>query len=358
MIKRLALVIPSIGPGGMERVMAELAHYFCRQPDLEVHLVLYGKTREIFYSVPDNITVHTPHFKFNDNMKLWSTIKTILFIRRIVSSIKPNSVLSFGEYWNSLVLLSLYGMKYPVFISDRCQPDKKYGKIHDILRRFFYPGAKGIITQTQKAESIYRLLFKYSNIQTIGNPIHFIDTNTDIKKENIVLSVGRLIETKHHDQLIRTFIKINKPGWKLVIVGADALKQKNFSYLKELINELDANDRVILMGNRLDVDKFYLSSKIFAFTSSSEGFPNVIGEAMSAGLPVVSFDCMAGPSDMVIDGISGYLVPLFNYDLFSKKLELLIDNYQLCKDFGKNGKEYINKYSPELIGEKFQNFII
>jgi len=357
-LKRIALVIPSLGPGGMERVMAELSKYFCLQPEIEVHLILYGNIRDIFYSLPNNITIHKPQFKFNNNLRIWNTIKTLIFLRNKINILKPNSILSFGEYWNNFVLLALYGMKYPVFISDRCQPDKSLGALHDRLRKLLYPKARGIITQTRQAEKFYKIDFTHLNIKTIGNPIRFIDTNELIQKEHIVLTVGRLINTKHHDQLIRVFDKINKPGWKLVIVGGDAIKQNNFVRLQALIEELDAKDRVLLTGSNCNVDQYYQKSRIFAFTSSSEGFPNVIGEAMSAGLPVVTFNCVAGPSDMITDGTDGFLVPLFDYECFKEKLQILMECDDLCIKMGLNAKKKINAYSIDNIGPQFYEFML
>ncbi len=357
MIKQLVIVIPSLGIGGMERVMSELVNHFSLKSDLKVHLVLYGINRDILYDLPENIVIHIPLFKFNNNFRIWNTLKTLCFLRSQIQSLKPDKILSFGEYWNSFVLLALYGMKYPVFISDRCQPNKRFGLLHDRLRKWLYPCAKGIITQTSQAEVIYRLLFKKSIIKTIGNPIHFVNTNEVIEKENIVLTVGRLIDTKHHDELIKLFTRINKPGWKLVIVGGDALKQKGFIRLQELINELDVSDRIILAGICKNVEKYYLQSKIFAFTSSSEGFPNVIGEAMSAGLPVVAFDCIAGPSDMITDGVDGFLVPLFNYDLFSDKLLMLIEREDIRIEYGTKAQSSIMKYNMRYIGDEYYKFI-
>jgi glycosyltransferase involved in cell wall biosynthesis len=66
-------------------------------------------------------------------------------------------------------------------------------------------------------------------------------------------------------------------------------------------------DKVFLEGEQKEIDPWYHRAKLFAFTSSSEGYPNVVGEALSAGLPVVAYDCIAGPSDMIDDGKTGIL---------------------------------------------------
>lgn len=351
-------MIPSLQPGGMERVMSQLASYFCSNNKYQVNLILYGIKREIFYKVPNNLIIHKPSFEFDNSRRILSTLKTIKFLRSKIKSIKPNTVLSFGELWNSFVLLSTLGLPYPVYVSDRCQPNKSLGKFHDFLRKILYIKAKGIICQTELAKDIYLKLLKHHNVTVIGNPIKKIDNENNYVKENIVLSVGRLIKTKHFDELIKIFSSIAKPDWKLIIVGDDALKQSNKAQLEELVKTLGMSDKIILAGKRNDVESFYNKAKIFAFTSSSEGFPNVIGEAMSAGLPVVAYDCVAGPSDLIEQGKTGYLIPLQDSTQFKLKLKTLMESDELRVQFGQNAKLSIKRFSADIISKQFETFIL
>lgn len=355
--KVICLAIHSLQGGGMERVMAELATYFATTQRFEIHLILYGIKRDIFYPLPAAVLVHTPSFPFNEKQRLWSTVKTIFFLRNTIRQIRPDTVLSFGELWNSFVLIATLALPYPVFVSDRCQPDKYLGRLHEFLRKRLYRRAAGIIVQTAAAQGIYRQITGNKNIRIIGNPVRNIPGSVGIK-ENVVLSVGRLIKTKHHDELIKLFVSINEPGWRLVIVGDDALKQNNRQRLTKLIDELGAREKVILTGQQRDVESFYNKSKIFAFTSSSEGFPNVIGEAQSAGLPVIAFDCVAGPSEMIIHNQNGFLIPLFDYGEFKKKLALLMKDESLREAFGARAKISIQAFGVDKIGQSFEKFIL
>lgn len=353
---KICLAIPSLQAGGMERVMSEIAWDFSKRDNIELHLIMFGKDRKIFYDIPDNIIIHKPNFEFNDNKRTLSTIRTIFFIRKEIKKINPDRILSFGEIWNSFVLLSLYGTKYKVFISDRCRPNKSFGKIHDTLRKRLYSKAEGVIAQTNKAKEIYSTQFHNDNVSVIGNPIReIIDRN--IRRENIVVSVGRLIDTKNFDQLINIFNNTDNDNWKLIIVGGDAIKQKNSVTLQKMIDDLKLSEKVILAGTQKDVESYLLKSKIFAFTSSSEGFPNVVGEAMSAGLPVVSYDCIAGPSDMINNGENGYLIPLFDQDMFKEKLNYLMNHAEIISQMSENAKLSIKKFSTENICEQYCNFI-
>jgi glycosyltransferase involved in cell wall biosynthesis len=356
--QKLCLVIPSLQAGGMERVMAELAGYFSLKEELELHIIMYDNKREIFYPIPRTVTVHIPAFEFNDNLRFIYSIMTAFFLRKTVRKLKPDSILSFGEYWNSFVLLSLYGLRYPVFISDRCSPAKEFGLLHSALRKFLYPRARGIIAQTQIAEDIYSVLFRHGNIRVIGNPVRNIPPSHDNQRENIVLMVGRFVNTKNQDRLINLFLDLDIPGWQLLLVGYDHLKQNISEKLQAIITDRSAGERVVLAGKVSDVDSCYQRSKIFAFTSTSEGFPNVIGEAMSAGLPVVAFDCVAGPSEMIKDSVNGYLIALNDYKEFSERLRTLMIDEDLRRSMGAKAVSAVKDFSVNSIGEKYLKFIL
>lgn len=356
-IKRICLIIHSLSPGGMERVMSQLAAYLAQKDEVEVHLVLYGIKREVFYPLPKSIQIHRPKFIFSNRRRVWHTIKTLFFLRRTIQRIKPYTVLSFGEIWNNLVLLALYKLHVPVYVSDRSQPGKDLGILHNILKNLLYPTAAGLISQTNKAREIAKQNKRNTNIIVIGNPIRDVIPGPDEKKENIILTVGRLIRTKHPDELIRLFVRLDQTGWRLVIVGGDAQRQNLMAGLQELVQHLDAENIIEFVGTQSDVDSYYQKSKIFAFTSSSEGFPNVIGEAMSAGLPVVSFDCVAGPSEMIEDEVNGFLVDVFDYDSFERRLKQLMDNVELRNSMGGKALKSIQQFSVEEISEQFYSAI-
>lgn len=354
---KICCVIPSLASGGMERVMATLVNGFVNYDHEEIHLILYGSEREVFYEVDPRVIVHKPQFAFNNKYRRYYTLKTFLYLRKEIKKLRPNSVLSFGCFWNSFVLLATFGLGIPVYISDRSSPKKKYSKTQAFLRRTLYPKATGIIAQTIKAKEIYDTYYHHDNITVIGNPIRQILCDDNPSRQNNIVSVGRLIDTKNYDHLIKLFYELNRPDWNLIIVGGDAQKQGQMMKLKEQINSYGNPSNILLVGTQKDVPAFLFKSKIFAFTSSSEGFPNVIGEAMSAGLPVVSYDCVAGPSDLVENGKTGYLVDNFDDESFKDKLRLLIDNEEMRIAMGEAAKRKIKEFDSDTITKKFYNFI-
>ena len=356
--KKICLIIPSLGPGGMERVMSLIANYFSTEKRAEIHLILYAKKRNIFYELDESVSIHRPNFEFNDRFRVYFTLKTLFFLRKKIKELSPDVVLSFGEYWNQFVLLSNLGRGDRIYVADRSQPGLERSFLYYKLTNLLYNRSKGIIVQTRKAKSIYHKLYDHQNIIAIGNPIREVEGHDGITdREKIILSVGRLVTTKHFDLLIRIFKKVNKENWRLIIVGGDSQKQNEMKRLSALIEEKNLEDRVELAGMVSNVDEYYRKSSIFAFTSSSEGFPNVIGEAMSAGLPIISFDCVAGPSDLIEDGKNGYLVPLFDQKKYVEKLSTLIKNEDLRIRMGDFSQEKIKKFSIPDIGDEFYRFI-
>lgn len=352
---KLCCVIHSLGTGGMERVMSILANGFVLKPNTEVHLVLYGKSPKIFYDVDYRVIIHKPDFQFTN--RIIGILKTMRFLRRTIKEINPNAVLSFGEEWNNLVLLATRLLYIPVFVSDRASPYCPMSKIHRFLRIKLYSKASGVIVQTQKSKDIFSKLYHQDNFAVIGNPIRRIDIPANNKRENIIVSVGRLAKGKNYDRLIQIFVELQRKDWTLVIVGGDTQKQNNMELLRKKIESYGNPENIILAGTQSNVTQYLLKSKIFAFTSSSEGFPNVIGEALSAGLPVVSYDCVAGPSEMIEDGKNGYLVPLFDDEMMKEKLSMLMNDDKLIASMGEYAKESVLKFDSNMIVDSFFQFI-
>ena len=199
--------------------------------------------------------------------------------------------------------------------------------------------------------------YGFKNIKVIGNPISLKNKKLN-QRENIIITVGRLIKSKNHDRLIKIFSKINNINWKLIIIGSDALDQNNRKDLHNLIKKYNLQKNVKLVGTVKNVEKYYSNSKIFAFTSSSEGFPNVLLEALSYNLPVISYDCISGPSDIIKNDVNGYLINQFNDSLFQKKLDSLMSDPIKLESLSQNCSKSIEKFSEKNIAKKYLDFIL
>ena len=121
-----------------------------------------------------------------------------------------------------------------------------------------------------------------------------------------LLSVGSLKPVKNHALLLQAFALLPQPGARLMIVG----QGQNEAKLKERARQLGLEGRVIFAGFHADPAPFYATADVFVLSSDHEGFGNVIVEALSFGLPVVSTDCPSGPAEILGRGRWGQLVPV------------------------------------------------
>lgn len=356
----IAFVTPSMRFGGRERVLSILANYFAEEKGIDVHLIIYGKHRELNFNISPKVNIHKPEWEFNDKRKTISTLKTLLYLRRTVRASDADIMVSFEEIWNRFALLATVGMKIRKVISNRNSPLRTYGKFDAFLAKILYPQADLLIAQSQIAKSIYEKKYKLKKCVVIGNPIKKLDEDLLIsaERQNIIVTVGRLMSGKNHDRLVRIFAQAKHDNWRLYVVGGDFANQNNMEKLKRLCVELGVSDSVVFTGAQSDVNKFLLRSKIFVFASEKEGFPNVIGEALAAGLPVISYDCIAGPSEMIEDGKNGYLIPLYDDNLFKERLEYLMECEDVRSKMSDEALASIDKFGDKKICEQFYNNII
>ena len=356
-IRKIACLIHALKIGGSERVITLLANEFARRSDLETHIIVYGNDERSVYEPSEKVTVHRPGFRFDNRVRLLSTLRRLGYLRRTIDKGRYDALLSFGNRWNNFVMLACLGLNARVFLSDRSSPELDIGRLQTWLRRLLYPRAAGLLAQTNCARDMARRRGLNDRICVVPNPIVMQQVAAESGRKNIILSVGRMVATKNHDHLIKIFASLKPDDWKLIIVGDDDQGQKHRSYLGGLADRLGVSNRVEFAGERSDVQSFYDRAKIFAFTSSSEGFPNVVAEALASGLPVISYDCVAGPSDLITNGENGYLVGLFDKGTFRKHLgELMVDEEKRIQ-MSIKARESVAGLSVECVASRVLEFM-
>ena len=186
---------------------------------------------------------------------------------------------------------------------------------------------------------------------------HFPENPYKYPREKTVLAVGRLHEVKRFELLIRLFAAVHTqfPDWQLRIVGDGEEREK----LVNTIRELHAEDYVNLTGKKdaVGVEGEMLHAAVFAMTSRSEGFPFVLLEAQSCGLPVVAFDVRVGPGFVVQDGVNGYLAADMVYEDFCEKLASLMKDEDLRREFSAAAISHAADFSREKVGDMWYSLI-
>ena len=165
-----------------------------------------------------------------------------------------------------------------------------------------------------------------------------------------VLSVGWLIPRKGIDLMLMAAKEVlkNYPGWTWKLVGEGEMQQQ----VLDFIQKENLQDRFILQPPASsDLSSEYLQSSLFVFSSRFEAFPMVLLEAMSFGLPCISFDCPTGPADIISHGINGLLVEKENPGKLAQALSSLINDGERRRSMGQNAFENIKNFSPENIYE-------
>jgi len=348
---KILLIIPTLKHGGAERVMSELANNL-NTLGHQVHLCLLVDNED-FYTIEKGVTIHRLGFENKNSIqKKFSEIKTFFRLRRLMTKINPDATLSFMDKYNVLTILASRFLKLKVFVSDRSNPNKTISSNLKLLKRQTYKHASGIIAQTSLAKEVLFETTKNSNIRVIHNPLKQIKPLPSIQKEKIILNAGRMVEEKGQKYLIEAFSKLKANDWKLVILGDGKLRPE----LEKQISKLNLTHKVLLPGTVQDIDEWMARSSIFAFPSISEGFPNALAEAMAFGLPCVSFNCDAGPSDLINNNKNGYLIGTKDVAALASKLNELCSNEELRTKLGNEAKKISTKLDAQKITQEYLAF--
>lgn len=219
-----------------------------------------------------------------------------------------------------------------------------------IARRYGDLAAMVALTEGDLEE--YRAILPRSmRLLRIPNAVPKLGEGASPLTAPVVLSAGRLTHQKAFDRLIRAFAPVAAahPEWKLRICGSGPKGDS----LRALVAELGLEGRVELPGRVSDMGRELTGASVFALSSRYEGFPMVLIEAMTAGLPVASFDCPTGPRDLVDDGRNGLLVPEGDVAGLTAALLRLVEDQELRRRCGAGALDTAAAYRLDAIGPRW-----
>jgi GalNAc-alpha-(1->4)-GalNAc-alpha-(1->3)-diNAcBac-PP-undecaprenol alpha-1,4-N-acetyl-D-galactosaminyltransferase len=311
----LTCVIETLSSGGAARALATLVKEWSEQ-GVDVTVITFDVVASDPPTFPKavrrvSVSGFGPSRSFSRAIS--ANARRVRTIRRAVRESAPDVVLSFIDQMNVLVLLALIGLRLPTVISERTYPP-----LHDlrlpwrVLRGLLYPFADILVMQTERGKSWAERVVAAQRVRVIPNALAREDDGFGLtphgSRSKVVAGVGRLIKSKGFDVLLRAFEAsgIANSGWLLEIIGDGP----ELRALKHEAATLGISPKVQFHGFRADPNGFLANAQIFASASRYEGFPNALLEAMAAGCAAISTDCPTGPSDIIKNEFTGFLVPV------------------------------------------------
>lgn len=341
------LLLHAYGMGGTIRTVHNLAGYLSRNHDVTLYSVV-RKAREPFFPFPEGIRVAALDDRIDrpgglrgvlrgglsrlpsvlmhmdggayKTSSLWTDVQVLRTIRELRSGVvvttRPALNLLAAMFAPPEVVT--VGQEHMNFATHRPALRKA------IRRNYGKLDALAVLTETDRASYQEVLSSASTRLVRIPNAVPILDGGTADASNNAVVAAGRLGNQKGFDMLIRAFaaVKARHPDWRLRIYGSGQWRDR----LQGMIANYGLTGHVALMGRAPNMGEEFARGSIFALSSRFEGFPMVLIEAMSKGLPVVAFDCPTGPAELVVTGENGVLVERGDVDGFAAALNDLVED--------------------------------
>ena len=359
---RLVLVISSLGGGGAERVMTLLANAWVERGN-EVTLITLASDRMDRYPLDPavrRIALDVAGNSAHVLAAIGHNIVRIRALRRAIAASRPDAVISFIAESNVRVLIAAAGLRVPVIISERTALNgHRIRGIWRALRRWSYPRATAIVAQTQRGAAELQTIAR-RQVDVIANPVSIEARADDAALDeragsHTLLAVGRLAPEKGFDLLIEAFAQAapRHPGWNLVILGEGPLRAD----LERRIAERHLGARIAMPGFDAHVRRAMRRADLFVLSSRYEGFPNALLEAMTEGRACVSFDCNAGPRELIDHRKNGWLVPGGDAHALAAALDTLMDDAALRAQLGRRARDISATYSIAAILDQWNALV-
>lgn len=353
---KIAFYMSMMAKGGAERVISNLANAYCRQ-GIEVTLITDNPDKQDGYPLDERVKrVILP--QLNSRNRIKNITGRITNLRKAIKDSGAGAVVAFMRKSNLRAIIATRFMKVRVIVSVRSDPKREYSsKASQLLAKILFRRADGIVFQTEDARAFFpKKVQRKSAILENSLAPEFLRERYEGKRNNEIVTVGRLIGVKNHGLLLEGFSRISKdyPELTLKFYG-DGEKGES---LKEKVKELGLSERVLFMGNVQKVADEIERSRIFVLTSDIEGMPNALLESMSLGLACISTDCpVGGPRSVIEDGVNGLLIPVGDADALEQALRRILSDASFEERLGQQARDIQKRLHPDLINAKWMEYI-
>lgn len=343
--------------GGTEKVAITIANELNKMDEFNVSFVsLVEKDPEPFFHVDESIPRHTIYDHVVRGITHLPGI--IRRTRKLMKKYDVDVLIDIDGILEMYTVAATARLKTKViswehynFYQHPIVPYRKY------TRKIAARWAATIITLTDEDKGYYESNLKCRcPIKRIYNPVIWPETKAEYNIESkTIISAGRLTYQKGFDILADTadlFIK-KYPDWKWLILGTG----EDEKMLKERIKEKGMDNQVILRGEVDNMEDYYSKASMYVMTSRFEGLPMTLLETKPYKLPLVSFNCKTGPSELIEDGVNGFLVEEGDNQGLADAIETLINDKTLRKQFSDNAQNGVGRFELEPIVKEWVNVL-
>lgn len=355
--------------GGMERVLMTKANYLAEVAGYEVTIVTSQQEgRPHFYPFSSQIKFYDLGIDYDKNLKYGLLVRTFrkwMKKRRhrqrltgLLNTLKPDICISMFDYDYSFLYKIKDGSK-KILEFHFCKQQKVIEASNFVMKLLqylrVYVGWQNIVRRYDKfvvlTEEDKEAWGNLTNIEVIKNPIPEMPAERAALRVKQVLSVGRISFQKGFDRLLRawTLVTPHFPDWQLVIRGnGDAAS------LLQLAQELGVAGTVSIKPATAKISEEYLGSSVYVMSSRYEGLGMVLMEAMSYGVPVVSFACPCGPKELI--GVDyGTLVPNGDIEGLANGMMKWMEDEKLRQAGGEKARDFISQYVQDRVMSQWMN---
>jgi len=356
---KVCLVAISLGKGGADRSCALLSEMLSEQ-GFEVHLAILNDTVVFNYNAK---LFNLGKFKKGQD----SFLKRFFRIKKLKRYLQKEGITHVidhrpkNNYKRELFYKNyVYKGLQTIYVVHSFKTETYFGE-QPVKMKEVYEGNLRTVTVSEAIKNKLATELSLFNTQCIYNPF---DSAWKAKSEEeifpikqpFILSYGRIDDdVKDFSFLIRSYhhSELWKEGMRLVIMGEGKDKNK----LKTLTEELTLIDYIDFLPFAANPFPYIAQAHVVALTSNWEGFPMVLVESLSLGIPVVSLDINSGPSEIIQHRKNGLLVAEREYPTFAGALRELFENpslYATCKE---NAQASVSQFSKEVIAEAWTKLL-
>jgi glycosyltransferase involved in cell wall biosynthesis len=351
---KLLYLTPKINEeGGVQKVLSVRTNYFIEKLHFRIDILTQNSgNTNLFFEFNSKIGLHDMLLKGNAITKLLSYKKQI---EKHIQLLQPDFIIVCDFGLKAFLIPFLITTNIPIIFEAHGslynEPTTyRKGFINAFSRKLKYAFRKFSAKRFDYFVALSnQSLLEWQNSKgiVIPNPISNNSEIVSSLNSKKVIVVARHSYEKGLDRLLPIWKMVAQkhPNWQLEIYG----KIEKEIGLEKLVFELEMEQSVLFCEPVKNIQEKYLDASIFVMTSRSEGFPMVLLEAMSCGLPIIAYDCPIGPRAIVTHIENGFLIPDGNETLFAEKLIELIENQSLRIEMGKNAKISCQKYDIDMI---------